>query len=158
MGVFSITAIISIEAKRTNRWQEPRPFSAWWVCAFATILLTAIVPAAAQVNLTTSMNNNQRTGVNSAESILTPANVNSTSFGKLFSQSVDGYVFAQPLYVSNLTIGGKVHNVVYVATEHDSVYAFDADSNTGGNAKPLWHVTFIDPPAVTTLDSNADAE
>src|ERR1700676_768818 len=155
MGVFSITAIISIEAKRTNRWQAPRPFSAWWVCAFATILLTAIVPAAAQVNLTPAINNNQGTGVNSAESILTPPNVNSTSFGKLFSQSVDGYVFAQPLYVSNLTIGGKVHNVVYVATEHDSVYAFDADSNTGGNALPLWQTSFLSS-GVTTISASAN--
>src|SRR5258708_4576290 len=155
MGVFSITALISIEAKRRSRWQAPRPLGAWWVCAFATILLSAVAPAAAQVNLTTSLNNNQRTSVNSNESILTPANVNSSSFGKLFSQSVDGYVFAQPLYVSNLTIGGKVHNVVYVATEHDSVYAFDADSNTGGNAQPLWHTSFLSS-GVTTISVAAN--
>ena len=116
-------------------------------------LLRANVPAAAQVNLTTSRYNNQRTGVNSNETILTPANVNSTSFGKLFSQAVDGYVFAQPLYLSNVTIGGLVHNVVYVATEHDSVYAFDADSNTGPNAEPLWHTSFLST-GVTSVPSS----
>jgi hypothetical protein len=155
MGGFSITALFPIEAKKRNRWQAPRPLGAWWVCAFATILLTAIAPAAAQVNLTTSLNNNQRTSVNSNESILTPANVNSSSFGKLFSQSVDGYVFGQPLYVSNLTIGGTVHNVVYVATEHDSVYAFDADSNAGGNAQPLWQTSFLSP-GVTSISVSAN--
>ena len=138
--------------KTRSRWYAPRPFSSWSVCAFAAILLTATIPTAAQVNVTTSQYNNQRASVNSNESILTPANVNSTSFGKLFSQSVDGYIFGQPLYVSNVRIGGGVHNVVYVATEHDSVYAFDADSNTGANTQPLWHTSFLSS-GVTTVNS-----
>ena len=79
--------------------------------------LTVNPAAAGPVNVTTSLYNNQRISVNASESILTPANVNSTSFGKLFSQSVDGQIYAQPLYVANLTIGGAAHNVVYVATE-----------------------------------------
>src|SRR5712664_3903254 len=141
-----------IEGKR-SRWCAPQPISSLWICVLAAVLLTAAIPAAAQVNVTTNRYNNQRTGVNNSETILTPANVNQTSFGKLFSQSVDGYIFAQPLYVSNVTIGGAVHNVVYVATEHGSVYAFDADSNTGGNAQPLWRTSFL-TAGVTTVSGN----
>src|SRR6516164_672533 len=135
------------------RWSVFRPFSSWWHSVFAALLMAAI-PTAAQVNVTTSRGNNQRTNVNTNETLLTPANVNSTSFGKLFSQSVDGYVFAQPLYVSNVTIDGAVHNVVYVATEHDSVYAFDADSNTGANSQPLWHTSFLSS-GVTSVSSTS---
>src|ERR1051326_864384 len=74
-------------------------------------------------------NDNARTGQNLQETILTPANVNSTSFGRLFTLIVDGKVDAQPLYVPGLIIPNQgTHNVLYVATEHDSVYAFDADT------------------------------
>ena len=74
-------------------------------------------------------NDNARTGQNQHETILTPANVNSTAFGRLATLSVDGKVDAQPLYVPNLTIPGQgTHNVLYVATENDSLYAFDADT------------------------------
>ena len=70
-----------------------------------------------------------RQGLNSKEYALTTANVNSATFGKLFSCPVDGYVFAEPLYIANLAISGKMHNVVFVGTENDSLYAFDADTN-----------------------------
>jgi hypothetical protein len=86
-------------------------------------------------------------GANTQETILTPANVSPTTFGRLFNYAVDGYTYAQPLYVPNLAIAGGTHNVVFAATEHDSVYAFDADG--GGQ---LWKRSFINPAAgVTTV-------
>jgi hypothetical protein len=86
-------------------------------------------------------------GANTQETALTPANVNPASFGNLFNYAVDGYTYAQPLYVPNLAIAGGTHNVVFAATEHDSVYAFDADG--GGQ---LWRRSFINPAAsVTTV-------
>jgi hypothetical protein len=92
-------------------------------------------------------NDNLRTGQNVSETVLTPANVNSTQFGKLYSFPLDGIPFASPLYVANVTISGAVHNVVYVATEHDSVYAFDAD---GLSNNPLWKKSFL-KGGVTTV-------
>lgn len=94
-------------------------------------------------------NDNARTGQNLQETVLTPRNVNAASFGKLFSLYVDGYVYAQPLYVANVPVGGQLRNVLYVATEHNSVYAFDTDNPGAG---PLWHVSFIDPAnGITTV-------
>jgi hypothetical protein len=91
--------------------------------------------------VTTSQYNNERTGANSAETTLKPSNVTGKTFGKLFSRRVDGDVYTQPLYLPHLQIPGKgKHNVIFVATEHDSVYAFDADAR----AQPLWHVSFLD--------------
>lgn len=86
-------------------------------------------PNSAQVNtnVLTFHNDIARTGQNLTEVALTPSNVNSSSFGKLFSTAVDGKVDAQPLYVSQVTVGSQgVHSVIYAATEHDSVYAIDA--------------------------------
>jgi hypothetical protein len=109
-----------------------------------------------QVNVVTYHNDVARSGLNANETLLTPANVNKTSFGLRFSQPVDGYIVGQPLYLSNVTIpNAGVHNVVYVATLNDSVYAFDANSNTGNNAAPLWRVNFTSPAAgITTASGN----
>jgi fibronectin type 3 domain-containing protein len=95
-------------------------------------------------------NDNMRTGQNLEEVVLNPSNVNSSSFGKLFSLPLDGVALASPLYVVNVSIPGQgLHNVVYVATEHDSVYAYDANS---GSTTPLWKKSFIDPAnGITTV-------
>ena len=101
------------------------------------ILLTCAVLAA---QILTSQVDNARTGANVHETVLTPANVNVRQFGKLFSLKGDGGIYAQPLYVPQLAIPGKgSHNVLFVATENDSVYAFDADSA----GAPLWQANFL---------------
>jgi hypothetical protein len=111
----------------------------------------------AQVSVTTYHNDNSRTGQNLQETILTPANVNKISFGQLFYYPVQGYMYGQPLYLQNVNIPGKgVHNVVFVATERDMVYAFDADSNAGSNATPLWVVNFTNPAKGITAVSSAE--
>jgi hypothetical protein len=109
------------------------------------LLLAVGLGAAAQVNVTTHRYDNGRTGQNTSETILTPLNVNASQFGLLFTQPVDGALLAQPLYVAGLAIPGNgTHNVVFAATENDTVYAFDADSNTGGNATYLWKANLVD--------------
>ncbi|HTS06452.1 MAG TPA: choice-of-anchor D domain-containing protein, partial [Candidatus Eisenbacteria bacterium] len=93
-------------------------------------------------------NDNLRTGQNLNETVLNTNDVNQTQFGKLFSYALDGIAFASPLYVANVSIPGNgYHNVVYVATENDSVYAFDAD---GLSTTPLWKVSFL-KSGVTTV-------
>jgi hypothetical protein len=120
------------------------------------LVLTWTVASVAQVNVTTYHNDNGRTGQNTNETILTTSNVNATDFGKLFSQAIDSDAYAQPLYVANVAIPNKgTHNVVYVATMNDSVYAFDADSNTGSNASPLWTVNFTNAAkGITTVPTS----
>ena len=118
-----------------------------FVCAAALVGASLLLCASGAVaqNVTTEHYDNARTGLNPNESILNTSNVNTNSFGKIFSQSVDGQIYAQPLYMAGLTISGKgTHNVVFVATENDSVYAFDADNNGGANASPLWKISLLD--------------
>jgi hypothetical protein len=107
---------------------------------------------ASSVNIPTWHMDNGRSGLNNQEMQLTPANVSASSFGKLFSYSVDGYSYAQPLYISNLRINGASHNVVFVATEMASVYAFDADNF--GNGSPLWKTSLLQPGDVPQPGGN----
>jgi hypothetical protein len=112
-------------------------------CVLAVLTIGLAFSAFAQAPVVTYHNDISRSGLNSAETILNTGNVNPQTFGLLFNLPVDGQVYAQPLYLPKVQIVGKgVHNVLYICTEHDSVYAFDADSNTGANAQPLWHVNF----------------
>lgn len=96
--------------------------------AEATDNVTGSAPSG--LNYTTWKFDNARDGLNSKETVLTPANVNATKFGQIFSTALDARVWAQPLYVSGVTIGGVKHNVVYVATANDTVYAVDGDKGT----------------------------
>src|SRR5262249_13756412 len=96
-------------------------------------------------------NNLSRDGVNSQEYALSTANVNTSTFGKLFSCAVDGAIYAQPLWIPNVNIGGGGHNVIVAATQHDSVYLFDADASPCGT---YWHQTLI--PAGETYVSSDD--
>jgi hypothetical protein len=97
-----------------------------YLCLLA--LLCSSIAATAQVNIYARGYNNSRTGANLQETILTPANVNPTNFGKLFTVKTDGQIYASPLYVANLSINGGTHNVLYVETMFNSVYALDADT------------------------------
>src|SRR5262245_49338593 len=120
---------------------------------FACVATLLLVPVAllAQINVTTNRYDPARTGANLVETQLTPENVTSSTFGLLYSYPVDGPVYAQPLYVSGLTINGARRNVLYVATMSDKVYAFDADSPS---ATPLWTRNFTNPPSVTAVAMN----
>ena len=124
-----------------------------WPLALAFIfalLVLSLAPGSGdgKVRVTTYHNNPARQGSNILESILKPENVNPRQFGKIFSHPVDGYVYGQPLYLPDIRVPHKgVHNVVYVATEHDTVYAFDADRSDGENAAPLWRTSFTNPDA-----------
>ena len=121
-----------------------------------TSIITVTSAAAGFTGVTTWHNDNSRSGLNTQETTLTLANVRSTAgkFGKLFSCMVDADVYAQPLYVPNLAVTGHgTHNVIFVATEKDSVYAFDADANANP-CVPLWKVTLLGV-GETALDTNS---
>jgi hypothetical protein len=129
----------------------PVTFTAAAAAGVYTLTATSVTDTTRSASLTVGVtdlpgvytyhNDLARDGANTSEYALTPANVNTGSFGKLFSCSVDGAVYAQPLWVANLSVGGAVHNVVFVATQHDSLYAFDADANP---CTQLWKVSLID--------------
>ncbi len=106
-----------------------------------TASITVTLSAGTGTNITTWHVDNNRSGLNASETSLTPTNVAPQTFGKLFSYLVDGYAYAEPLLMSNVTIHGAKHNVLYVATENDSVYAFDADNY--GTSAPLWKTSLL---------------
>ncbi len=103
--------------------------------------LPAAIPA--RTSVLTQHNDNARTGADLDETILTPASVNAARFGMLFKRELDDQLYTQPLYAANVKIGGGEHDVVYVTTVNDSVYAFDA--NDPASEAPLWHVNFGAP-------------
>jgi outer membrane protein assembly factor BamB len=116
----------------------------------AVVICTRVLEG--QVNVLTWHNDNARTGQNLQETALTTSNVNATTFGKLFVISVDGKVDAEPVYVAALAIPGNgTHNVLCVVTEHDSAYAFDADTGT-----QLWHVTLLNGGETTSDPRSCD--
>lgn len=143
-------------AAQRDMSQEPRASAGRWqrvrrlMLACFLLFSAGELPRRAYAQVLTSQYDNARTGCTQRETVLTPRNVNSNQFGKLFALPVDGSVYTQPLYMPRLEIPGKgVHNVIFIATEHDSVYAFDADGNP---REPLWHVSFINPQkGVTTI-------
>jgi hypothetical protein len=104
----------------------------------------------AQVNVLTNRNDISRDGLNSNEVLLSSSTVNSNQFGKLFAFNVDGYAQAQPLYMSALTVNGATHNVAFVATMHDSVFAIDADTGV-----QLWQTSLLYPSGATTVPMSA---
>jgi hypothetical protein len=134
--------------RRACRWTIYRPYVEW--------LEARLAPA--NVDVLSYHNDPLLSGANLQEELLTPANVNAANFGRLFTDRVDGYVYAQPLYKANLTIPGQgTHNVAFIATEHDSVYALDADNPAAGSGPDgsFWKTSFIDPAnGITTVPAN----
>ncbi|HLX69206.1 MAG TPA: PA14 domain-containing protein, partial [Verrucomicrobiae bacterium] len=114
----------------------------------------ATLPTGAAISVLTYRYDNTRIGADTNETVLTPSIVNTNNFGLLTRYTVDGYVYTEPLYVPNVTIPGQgTHNIVIIATEHDSVYAFDADGNLGTNGGMLWHTNF----GISALCANQSA-
>ncbi len=131
------------DATPVSAFQRGSGFSVLKLVVILGLAFFSVNDGMAQVPVLTHHNDIGRTGQNLDETILNTSNVNVATFGKLFWKTVDGEIYAQPLYVPNLTIQGKTRNVVYVATEHNSVYAFDADDAT--QVTPLWQVSLGTP-------------
>ncbi|HTB85728.1 MAG TPA: chitobiase/beta-hexosaminidase C-terminal domain-containing protein [Candidatus Sulfotelmatobacter sp.] len=150
-GAFTTTAS-SLSANTTYYFTTFASNSAgiFWGQPALSFTTPAASPPATRVPVLTYHYDNTRQGQNTNETLLTPSDVNTNTFGKLFTYAVDGFVYTEPLIMTNLTIPGQgVHNVVFVATEHDTVYAFDADSNAGANSGLLWSTNL----GVSALDS-----
>src|SRR5215831_19122116 len=144
----------AVRTWKNQNWKNQKKWSlsSFLVLFHFAIFLAPLQCVWGQVSVLTWHYDKQVSGLNQSETLLTPANVNSKSFAKLFTQPVDGYIVGQPLYVAGLNVQGTgVHNVVFVATMHDTVYAFDADNPAVG---PLWMTTIFNysPPGATTVD------
>ena len=108
------------------------------------------VAASAQVNVLMQHNDPARSGDNLHETILTPADVNGRQFGMQFKHRVDDQVYSQPLILTDVLVGGGYHDLAFVTTVNNSVYAFDANDPTA--TEPLWHVNFGTPARVHDYD------
>ena len=129
----------------------PRTFAKSLAALFTLALLFSFAAVSYSQDVLTYRNNNARTSLNNKETTLTTANVNVNTFGRLFTLSVDGLVDAQPLYASAVNISGSTHNVLIVATEHGSIYAFDADTGT-----QYWKITTLASGEATSDDRGCD--
>ena len=135
-----------------NRWSRA---AGWAMLVWSVVNLGSSLAWGQFSGVLTAHNDNSRTGQNLNETILNLGNVNSSQFGKLATYAVDGQIYAQPLYVPNVSIPGQgVHNLVYVATENDSVYAFDGDALS---TTPMWQTAFANPEAGITPIPCSDA-
>jgi hypothetical protein len=133
---------------RQNGWMATSVSTSSFRLIFCVLLFCSLYPVhvRAQVDVLTQHNDNARTGANLRETVLTPENVNQARFGMLFKRIVDDQLYTQPLVVTGVEVGGGTHDVVYVTTVNNSVYAFDA--NDAEARSPLWHVNFGTPANV----------
>ncbi|MEO6528766.1 MAG: hypothetical protein ABIP93_19270 [Gemmatimonadaceae bacterium] len=126
------------------------------VCSATAVLLALVLVTprlvSAQVVVTTHHNDNLRTGANTRETVLTPLSVNRGGFGMLFRRAVDDQLYTQPLVVTGVSVGGGLHDLVFVTTVNNSVYAFDA--NDPEAVTPVWHVNFGTPANVYSANFN----
>jgi len=118
--------------------------------SLAALCLMAIPCTHAQVDVLTQHNDNQRTGANLHETMLTPENVNKAHFGMLFKRVLDDQLYTQPLIVTGVQVNGGTHDIVYVTTVNNSVYAFDANDSQA--SAPIWHVNFGTPSNLHSTD------
>jgi outer membrane protein assembly factor BamB len=145
MGCLSLHKMESLNFNLASHINRNYRFALNGITTVFLVCLTLLPCSFAQQHFLTSHGDNLRTGASLNETLLTPGNVSKSSFGRLFSTPVDYQVLAQPLYVSSVNIAGGIHNVLYVVTQADSVYAIDAD-----NGAQLWTVNFTNPPGLTT--------
>ncbi|HEY3862264.1 MAG TPA: LamG-like jellyroll fold domain-containing protein [Verrucomicrobiae bacterium] len=139
-GLFS-TLVTGLATNTTYYYTSAAANSAGTAWAAPSLSFTTLSSnaAAARIPVLTYHYDNTRQGLNTNETMLTLANVNAGAFGKLFSYPLDGYTYTEPLIMTNVAIPGEgTHDVVFVATEHDTVYALDANGNTGTNGGVLW--------------------